>query len=77
MRHSHTFRVYWGDRGQGISYHMRHSHTFRVYRGDRGQGTGVRGDRGQGLGGCFSFGIQTSGEYIYLLCLAVSRLKGV
>ena len=26
---------------------------------------------------CFSFGVQTSGEYIYLLCLAVSRLKGV
>ena len=49
MRHSHTFTVYGGDRGQGqgvrgtgvrgdkgLSYHMRHSHTFRVYGGDRG-----------------------------------------
>ena len=44
MRHSHTFRVYGGDRGQGtgvrgdkgLSYHMRHSHTFRVYGEDRG-----------------------------------------
>ena len=50
--HTHTFRVYGGDRGQGLggtgvrgdkglSYHMRHSHTFRVSWG--GQGTGVRG----------------------------------
>ena len=60
MRHSHTFRVYWGvyggDRGQGqgdkgLSYHMRHSHTFRVYWGDRGQGLGGTGEGGQGDSG--------------------------
>ena len=36
--HLYTFRVYWGDRGQGTGV-----------RGDRGQGlggTGVRGDKG-------------------------------
>ena len=52
MRHSHTFRVYWGDRGQGlggtgvrggqgviISYE-----TFTHLQGLLGgQGTGVRG----------------------------------
>ena len=58
MRHSHRFRVYWGDRGQGLG-----GTGVRVYggTGDRGQlSYQMRhshtfrvywGDRGQGLGG--------------------------
>ena len=40
-----------------------------------GNGAGVNGDMGDG--GCFYFRVYSMVESIYLLCLAVSRLKGV